>query len=330
MLFATLILCFLTAATIAQNVVDKQQKSPDTRELQETPEWVFPGYPDQGPVIAVLVSSRPQDVEELTTALRSLVFLKGDDPDFPAPVLVFNEGDLSEEQVQSIKASTTRPMAFPNVDFSVFPSGWNHETESRMFRVKGRQEWGYYQMIRFWITGIWKHPALGPYGTVMRIDSDSCFKDFNDHLPNLKNENLVYHSQYVGYEDGLEYTTGLIEFTENFMQRTNKAPGNPFMWHFIKATWAAHKTLPVFMTNFEVTKKAFMLRPDVIDWHDSLTEGEPFGIFRYRWGDAVTRFLTAAIFTTNERVMTSRPVGYGHKQQCLKEEVEQALNKIQQ
>lgn len=290
----------------------------------------FEGYPEGGPVIALLVASRPQDIDEACLALRSLVFLKGDNPNFPAPVLLFNEGDLSREQVNALRQSTNRPVAFPLVDFSNenFPKGWNHQIETKMFRVKDRNNWGYYHMIRFWVTGIWQHPALGPYETVMRIDSDSCFKEVNAHLPNLKNPSLVYHSQYVGYEDGKDFTRGLIDFTENFLKEIKRFPGNPFMWDFIQATWKTHGTLPVFNTNFEVSRKSFMLRPDVVAWHNALTEKEPYGVFRYRWGDAVTRFLTMALFTTNEKVMTSRPIGYGHKTHCAKNEVEAAISTI--
>ena len=115
----------------------------------------YEDYPEGGPVISILVTNRQKDVDELTTALKSLAFLKGDlDPDHKAPVLCFNEGDLSEEQINQIVSSCRdRPIAFPLVDFTEFPPGFNPEVEETKFKVKGRKEWGYYHMIRFWVTG---------------------------------------------------------------------------------------------------------------------------------------------------------------------------------
>ena len=59
------------------------------------------------------------------------------------------------------------------------------------------------------VTGIWEHPALNHFDTVMRIDSDSCFKEENDYLPNFHHEGLLYHSQYVGVEGKRFYNYAL-------------------------------------------------------------------------------------------------------------------------
>lgn len=112
-------------------------------------------HPAGGPAISILVTNREKDISELRTALRSLAFLQGDlDPNHKAPVLIFNEGDLSPEQIESIITSCPdRPISFPIVDFTEFPPGYNGEQEGNKFQVKGRKEWGYYHMIRFWVTG---------------------------------------------------------------------------------------------------------------------------------------------------------------------------------
>lgn len=86
-------------------------------------------------------------------------------------------------------------------------------------------------------------------------------------------------------------------------------------------------TLPLFRTNFEVSKVSFMQRNDVSLWHDALTEQAPYGVYRHRWGDAVTRFLTASMFENQDRIMTIRPTGYFHKIGCSAEEVDEALAK---
>lgn len=191
----------------------------------------FSEYPPGGPAICILVTNSTKDVTELKTALKSLIFLQGDShPKYKAPILLFNEGDLSKEQKEEIISVMTlsgRPIAFPIVDFNSFPEGFDPNNEGNggeaQFQVRGRKQWGYYHMIRFWITGIWKHPALSHFETIMRMDSDSCFKEMNDYLPNFMSPNLYYHSQYVGFESGAEYVDGLYDFALKYI----KTVGNP-------------------------------------------------------------------------------------------------------
>jgi len=268
-------------------------------------------------------------VDDACLALKSLAFLQGDDDRHPAPVLIFNEGDLTDDQLYFLVSCTERPIAFPLVDFTTFPGGFDKQVNTQMFHVEKRKEWGYYQMLRFWITAIWKHPALEPYETIMRIDSDSCFTEKNDFLPNFRYDGLIYFSQYVGMEDGKDYTIGLLDTAEKFMKSIGqKSPNNLVLWDFIKTSWEKHQTLPVFRTNLEVCKKSFMTRWDVMQWHETLTEKEPFGVFRYRWADSAERYLTMAMFGSMDKVMMSYPVGYGHKEMCAKEQVLESIEKL--
>jgi len=279
-------------------------------------------------VIATLVSKKLQDIEELQTALKSLEFLQGDkNPDALAPVLVFNEGDIGDDAIKFIVASTNRPVAFPRVNFKKFPEGFVVDNEKAPFPVAGREPWGYVQMIRFWTTMVWRHPAVRHFNTVMRIDSDSCFKAVNDYLPNFKNDDLFYHSQYVGVEPGGNFIDGMFDFVTDYMETTQhpSQARNYLLWHYIVSVWNNDQTLPLFRTNFELAKVEFMTRGDVARFNDALTEKEPFGVLRKRWGDAVLRFLTMAVFVDNDKIMTIRPTGYFHKQGCSKEEVDEAL-----
>ena len=173
------------------------------------------------------------------------------------------------------------------------------------------------------------HAAYCRFEFVMRMDSDSCFNAPNTYLPHMMHDHLVYHSQFVGVESdaGKTYLNGLFDFAKEYLARVNKFPGNPMLWHYITTSWDYKQTLPVFRTNLEVSSKTFMLRKDVALWHQALTEQEPFGMFRFRWGDAVTRFLEAAIFATDETTLTIRASGYEHKKGCSWVEVEDALRK---
>merc|ERR1711920_282081 len=92
------------------------------------------------------------------------------------------------------------------------------------------------------------------------------------------------------------------------------------MGHYVQNTYELHNTFPLFRTNFELAKKSFMQKRDIAQWHEAMTEAEPFGIYRNRWGDAVIRFLMTAIFPTSEMIVMSRPAGYAHKNLCIPEE----------
>lgn len=147
-------------------------------------------YPPQksGPCIAFLLAARQKDINDAKVALKSLKFLQGDkDPEHLAPVLIFNEGNIPKESMNELILSTNRPVAFPHVNFQQFPPGFDPAQEEIQFKVKGREnEWGYYQMIRFWVTTIWRHPAVQNYDTVMRLGEllnyDHCLFLYNIKL----------------------------------------------------------------------------------------------------------------------------------------------------
>lgn len=277
-------------------------------------------YKKGGPVITALVPNNEKDIDELKYALKSLKFFEKDNKEYPAPVLIFNEGDLSNEVQQSLADCTTRPVGFPLVDFTEFPENFNPDDEKTEFYVGGRRTWGYYQMIRFWVTGIWMHSALEPYEIVVRIDSDSCFMEPNPDLPYLPTPQAVYYSQYVGFESDSKFVQGLWDKVNEWVEAKGITIANPMFWHFAEQTWNLKQTLPVFRTNFEASRKSFMMRSDVIEFHEMLTEKQPFGVFRHRWGDAVTRFLLVSIFSESDKVVISRAPGYGHKELCEPEQ----------
>jgi len=157
-------------------------------------------------VIVTIVTKDKSDVNQLCNALESLIFLQGD-ADYLSPVLVFHEGDLTDEQLERIVLSTNRPVGFPYFDSSSFPRAFNHKkfmnsisvssssslhffgtskTSTSKTKTQLQDTLGYKQMLRFWISGLWKHPSIKAYDIIMRIDSDSCFKEVNNHLPSFE------------------------------------------------------------------------------------------------------------------------------------------------
>lgn len=273
-------------------------------------------YSEGGPVIAFLTSNLENEIEGLKRALQTLIRLKGEDSDSPAPVLVFNEGDLTELQINSLIMSVARPIAFPLVNLDQFPEGFNLDIEPP-YRVEGKKKWAVYQTIRFWVSQVWNHPAIEQFETIMRMDHECCFMEDNHILPNLATKDIVYHSQYIGYEPSKDTVQGLFELCDKWLKSNDeKQPGNPVMYNFIKITWELTGSLPVLRTNVEVSRKSFMQMYDVNRWLVFITENSDFGLYKYRWSDAAIRFLMIAIFADNEWVMLSRPDGFAQKSRC--------------
>lgn len=265
--------------------------------------------------IVILATSSQSDIIELCIGLRSLQVLEGDPH---APVLIFNEGDLLTQDMDYISHCVDRDVTFPVVNLNHdFPTNFNEKEEWETFRqdyhfqpVLGRSHWSYAQMIRFWTSRIWKHPAIQQYETIMRIDTDSCFlkgKDsFGDQVKHIKllpalDKSIVYQSFESGNSSN-RFVKGLFEFAMEYIQKEGITPSHPELWDRARALWEKEKNVPLFKTNFEVDRISFFQREDVMKWHEALSESEPFGIWRHRWGDAHTRFLTMAIFGTSESV----------------------------
>lgn len=281
-------------------------------------------YPvGEGSVIATFVT--PQDTEQVQVALRSLAFLQGDtDAEHLTPVLIFNEGNLSEDAVRAMIDSTNRPIGFPIVNML---SESAKSSSDQQDQEDESASWNYHFM-RFWVSTIWKDPSIQRFDAVMRIDADSCFKEVNDYLPNFKNDFLYYHSPYVGLTQDSNID-GLYDFVTSWRKNKREADSaeNQLLFEYAQSSWERKQSLPAFLTTFELTRLSFMQRQDVIDFNEALTEKDPYPMMQNKWGDAVLRFLTLSMFAPDDRLMTVPVEGYIHKDRlgCKREEIENAL-----
>lgn len=317
-----------------------------------------------GAAIAVLVPSIEEDVENCCVALRSLRFLQGDRDRLPwdkAPVLLFNEGDLSKEQMTRLERCTDRTVAFPIARLKeAYPDGFGDATEEwasflETHRVSGvgtrPGRFGYAHMISFWTRWAWEHPAVQQFDTIMRVDTDSCFLESIADNPTMNrlpylDDRYVYHSiapldgmgrhywnrttglwstkQHkksipdiaknfnCAWRNRLDYITGLYDYLLDYMKREDITPVNEGIWGATTSGWEQFCSLQTFQSNFEVVRRDFFLSPKVLRWHRALVGTEPFGTYRFRWGDAETRFLTMGMFAPEGSVLSSPIDGYAH------------------
>lgn len=273
-------------------------------------------------IIAALVTNATEDLHELCNALVSLVHLPDmrNDKRQLAGVIVFNEGNLLYRHKVLLQRCTPRPVTFALVDFNAYPDGFDPNNETSVWRKReDYHKWGYHQMIRFFVTHIWNHDAVQTYETIMRLDSDSCWTATDpskvpdaafEALPELLPEYIYQHN--LELSDNSDVCDGLYDFAQNYIDEHNITVANPSLWQEFERTWKGDKRCQMFYNNFEVSRISFMQQPQVRLWHEQVSEHKPFGIFRFRWGDAIIRRVTMAMFATPGSILGPPSSGYKH------------------
>lgn len=255
------------------------------------------------PVIVTLLTDTTSLVD-LCSSLRTLKNAQGH-PD--APILVFHlENAASDGRKAFFSTCTDRSIFFPTVDLDDFPEG---------FVPREGVDYTSAQINRFWTTKIWEHPALEPYDVIMRVDHDSCLSLPNAHLPSLKSPFENYHSHYFPgtVELNVNHLRGMFEFADKYMKDASSFPRIGEMWQKILYTHNTVGTLPTFQDSFEVSRKSFMLKDEVRQWHYALTDLPPYGYYTQGWNVDAERFLTLAMFGTRSSLNTDMVPGFVQK-----------------
>ena len=291
--------------------------------------------------IISLTRSTTKDIDMLCHALHTLKYLpdarksnntqSSSGPPL-APVIVFHERQFPNQSQAMLEKCTPRPMTFAVVDFDSYPPAFDATKEEALWRVPtaGQKRrrffgFGYSQMIRFYVTTIWKHPAIQGYETIMRLDTDACWRpstpqneeNYPPYLPSDK----VYHANIIR-EDSPQYCQGIYELTKQYIAKTNMTVANPRMWRWFGQTYRKSGHCLSYYNNFEVVRVKFMQQSHVQHFHHAVTEQAPFGVFRHRWGDAIVRYLTMTLFAEPGSVIHTNkwrgngPKGYAHKREC--------------
>jgi len=283
-------------------------------------------YKVGGCVIVTVVSNKEEDVGSLQTTLRSLAFFRSENPQFLTPVLVFHGGDLTMNQMEVITRATTRPIAFPVYDPFAFPEGFDPEIETHGRESWRVNKWYDQQVNRFLITGLWLHPAMSRFETVLKISFDSCFKSANSFLPKFPRPNLLYQSWFSEEKlQGFPSQDGLFDAAGTFLNKVPVKPVNAIMWQHLHNRNQMKESLPVFDTSVELISKSLMQRRNVAEFHKALTEHEPFGVFRKNWDLGTIRVLEISMFVPDYHVLQLKHDGYYSKYHCDPGEVEVAL-----
>lgn len=252
--------------------------------------------------VLVTMVSETTLIDDLCKSMRSLINVQGS---LTAPIIIFSSTDLSVADRSFLDSCTERNVSFTSLDLD-FPTGFAPETNTDYTNSK---------INRFWTTTIWTHSALEGYNIIMRFDDDTCFTLPDPDLPHFKSDFNNYHSHYFpgNVELNAKRLDGMYGLADSYMTENEFQPTHAALWQRIEYTHSATVSLPNFQDSFEVVRKDFMLRDDVVAWHNTLTETAPFGYFTQGWNVDAERFLTMAMFGTTSSVDNSLVPGYMQK-----------------
>jgi hypothetical protein len=155
-------------------------------------------------------------------------------------------------------------------------------------------------MIRFWFKILFELPQLEKYEYIMRLDDDSKMTDkWINVFDEMRQKNALYFANNVDVdlEEQLPGTMKLKQVTVDYVKQNNIKPKQ---LQTLRDAFG-NKTVRNYFNNFEVIKMEFFRRQEIRRWIESIDSTN--GIFYYRWGDAILRYLTFALFAEQHEVL---------------------------
>lgn len=245
--------------------------------------------------IAILVAH--SDFAELSSRLTQLDARLLDN--CSSTILLFHTGFPFSSEIAQILRATRRRVIFRNVDkyFASFPDDFDPYANDPTFVKRGK--WNYHQMIRFWFKLIFETNEIQQFEYIMRLDSDSRLigKWFNV-FELMRARQLVYiaNEQHLELERILPGTMNLQKFFFAYLNQTKLVAQDQR-----KVSLAFRKSsIRTYYNNFEVFQTKFFRQVGVRAWINAIDASH--GIYKYRWGDAMLRYLTLALFAKDYQI----------------------------
>jgi hypothetical protein len=144
-------------------------------------------------------------------------------------------------------------------------------------------------------------PIVIEYDYLMRLDSDSkIMGNWFDIFDLMENKNVTYFGNIEGAdsEHGLPGLMNLKSFTYYYKEKYRIIPKNPTR---LNRAFDIPEQIRLYNTNFDIIKIEFFKKDQIRHWTDAIDE--TFGIFKYRWGDHVLRYITTALFAAPAEVL---------------------------
>ena len=219
---------------------------------------------------------------------------------FTTPVLFMYNNVPNKDDLLRLSNSARRQVLFLDVShaFNLFPIGFDScKTKTSFYR---RGKWNYQLMIRFWFKIIFELPQLQEYEYIMRLDDDSTLTGkWINVFDEMRRKNAVYFSNGVD-KDLEEWWPGTMKMKQVTFEYVKQNKITPKQLEMLRDAFG-NNTVRNYYNNFEITRVQFFQRQDVRHWVEFIDS--TYGIFMYRWGDAVLRYLTLALFAERQEVL---------------------------
>jgi hypothetical protein len=230
------------------------------------------------------------------------------------PIILMDTKPWEHRDMRDIRR-TWRTLDFKFVNIAAqFYSSPKNLTEAEFEDVKtGRplSHIGYKQMCSFFTKGFTEVPLLMKYRYLLRLDDDTCLLDsINfDISKHMRSEGAAYAYTHV-WKDDNRVVSGLVDFTERYMQARNLPYKNPTMHADMLGMKKLHRRVPSFNTNFEVINTVRYRDPELQNFLDAVVDTN--AIFHRRWGDAPLRYMVAMMFWQESELMRLEGVEIQH------------------
>jgi hypothetical protein len=208
--------------------------------------------------------------------------------------------DPYQSDLRRLTKKIRRQVLFLNIGifFNLFPTGFDPCKTKTSYRVRGK--WNYLLMIRFWFKILFELPQLKNYEYIMRLDDDSKLTGkWINVFDEMRQKNAVYFANNVDVdlEEQLPGTMDLKRVTFDYVKQNHIKPKQ---FEMLRDAFG-NNTVRNYYNNFEVIKMEFFRRKKIRQWIESIDSTN--GIFYYRWGDAILRYLTLALFAEQREVL---------------------------
>ena len=218
-----------------------------------------------------------------------------------ADIIILHTGYPFRAHLQAVANATRRQVTFLNVDqyFMSFPHGFDPYLEDPTWTKRGK--WNYHHMCRFWFKLVVDIPLVTKYEYLMRLDDDSKLTGVWFNIFEFMTQKKVVcfaNVEEADTEHGLPGLMRLKSFTYEYIKKYSIIPKNPAR---LERAFNIPNHIRLYNTNFDVIKVKFFQTSPVRHWVDAVDN--TFGIYRYRWGDHVLRYLTTALFATSSEVL---------------------------
>jgi len=246
----------------------------------------------------LIVIMTPKASLELVPRLKLLDFNLSDN--FTTPLLIMHSDQPNEDYLMRLANTIRRQMMFLDISsiFNLFPSDFDTCRTRSSFRKRGK--WNYQLMIRFWFKILFELPQFKKYEYIMRLDDDSAISGIWINVFNeMRSKRAVYfaNDETKDSDTTVPGTMKLANVALKYVILNNitvKQPEN------IRYGIGDNHILGYY-NNFEVMKLEFFQRQNVRQWIEEVDRTN--GIFKYRWGDALLRYITLAIFAEAHEVL---------------------------